>query len=337
MRNLNDKRVLVCIIGTLRAIEVTHQSIIQKVIRPLNADLLICVSRISSEDEKLLEYFKGVNIVDVCIYDDSVRYEDLRHKFGKSFNHNQWCKYISSEGNWLGGIDGRKGSGMYLTYNYWKLSERLKDLKSKSISYERYIITRSDLMWLAKHPPLNLLSPSCVWTPEGEDYHGYNDRHAVCSEKNIRYYLSMFEYMMDSRAVKYLKREILRIYQDIGHEKHLKYHLDSNWVMVGKFKNVSYLTGGTKTPTRWGTIKSLNLGDKIYNYKYYNELTGAIKNAEEFERYKDWSKMIFRPSFVCEMIRLLKARIRIEFRTLLFRTYRYLMKSEGKDSGNMRV
>lgn len=300
MSNINGKSTLVCIIGQLRALEITHESIMQKVIEPLNADLLICVSRLSEKDEDVIKCFKTANIIDVCIYDDGIKYAELSHKFGKGFKHNEWRKYKEIKDNWLGGIDERPGSGLYLSYNYWKLLENLRDLESRNISYERYIITRSDFMWVVEHPPLNLLSPRFIWIPEGEDYYGYNDRHAVCSKKNITRYLSMFEYMLDSRAMKYLGHE-----KTLNHEKHLKLHLDSNFVMVGRFKNVAYLTGGQKTPSRWKSVKSIDLNGKTYSYKYRDELENALKNAKEFERHKDWNQMISRPLFVREAIRLL--------------------------------
>ncbi len=52
------ERPVVCIIGTLRCLNITAKNLIEKVLEPLNADLIICVSRMTDEDEKNLDYFK---------------------------------------------------------------------------------------------------------------------------------------------------------------------------------------------------------------------------------------------------------------------------------------
>jgi len=285
---LNTNKAVVCIIGTLRALGITYRNIINNVIRPLDADLIICVSRISENDEALLKYFRKIKIIDMYIYEDGVKYEDLCRKFGKSFDRDRWLKYAEIRGNWLGGLDDRKGSGLYLTYNYSKLIERLRGLRAEGSSYDRYIITRSDFLWTSEHPPLKFLDADLVWIPEGQDWWGYNDRHAICSKNNITQYLSMFEYMMDSRATKYLNGQ-----EHVTHEKHLKRHLNSTMVKVGRFKNVAYLTGSPNEHTRWKAPIKVDLEGKTYTCKYKNELIDAVRNAEKLGKHKDWNEMIF--------------------------------------------
>ena len=41
------------------------------------------------------------------------------------------------------------------------------------------IWTRADLQWLSPHPKISFLEENEIWVPDGEDYDGLNDRHAV--------------------------------------------------------------------------------------------------------------------------------------------------------------
>ncbi|NES71443.1 MAG: hypothetical protein F6K24_42725 [Okeania sp. SIO2D1] len=279
----------------------------------MNADLMFCVSKMTEDDESYLEYFQDCNIVDVCIYEDSkYGYESLCEEFSKKLNlGDEWRQYLDIKGNWLGGMQGRKGSGMHLNYNYWKLLERLEYLKTKGFNYQRYVITRIDLFWMVQHPPLNLLDPRFIWIPTGEDWYGYNDRHAVCSETNIRYYLNLFELMMNSKARNYLNTESNAKF-GLNHEKQLKSHLDYCGVGVGRFNNVAYLTANQNTLTNWGAIQNKLIDGKKYTYKNENELTSALKNAKDFETHKNWNKMIFKVSLIRESIRLFLAKIRYQ-------------------------
>lgn len=156
---------------------------------------------------------------------------------------------------------------------------------------------------MVEHPPLKLLDPRFIWIPTGEDHHGYNDRHAVCSEKNIHHYLNSFEFMINLKARDYL------VHTDLNHEQHLKYHLDYCGVGVGRFNNVAYITANQNSSTNWATVKSKLIDGKEYYYKYENELVSCIKNADEFEDHKNWSQLIFAPAFTREKIRLLKVHI----------------------------
>ncbi|RCJ23959.1 hypothetical protein A6S26_20430 [Nostoc sp. ATCC 43529] len=294
--NYNNQRAVICIVGTLRALDITYKNLIEKVIKPLNADLIVCVTKLKSEDEKYLKYLEKLNIIDVTFYENpKYGYENLFEEFYTKYNlKEEWYKYLNIEGNWLGGMKGRKGSGMHLNYNFWNLLKRIEYLRSKNLSYHRYVITRTDFLWLLEHPPLKLLNPNLIWIPTKENYGGYNDRHAVCSETNIDHYLSLFEYMLDLRAMNYLKLKKYCFFgkNELNHESHLKSHIDYCGVKVGRFKSVSYLTGDKDTPTNWSYVKSILIRGKEYNYKYRSELLEALKNAKNFEIHQDWNKMI---------------------------------------------
>ncbi len=191
---------------------------------------------------------------------------------------------------------------MHLNYNYWKLWELIENLREQGgIEYQRYIITRSDLLWLLPHPPLEKLNPQNIWIPTGQNYGGYNDRHSVCSSYNIKQYLNLFEYMLNLEVLKYLPCR-----KTVVHEIQLKAHLNYCGVKVRRFKNISYLTGDENTPTRISTVKETNINGKYYRYKNYNELLSALAHQNEFNTHQNWNKMIFSGSLIKDYLDLLR-------------------------------
>lgn len=289
-----EQRPVVCLVGTLRAVDLTYKDLIEQVIEPLNADLVFCVSRTSSEDEACIEKFRNCNIVDVSIYEDGKnKYQDFLTNFSHQLTpdqQKQWHKYFEIEGNWLGGLKDRRGSGFHLNFNYWKLFTRLKNLKKNGFDYQRFIITRTDLCWLAPHPPLDLLEPKSIWIPTGENYNGFNDRHAVCSDQNIADYLSLFEFMISLKALAYIHNNLDE--NNLNHERHLKSHLDYCGVEVSRFKNIAYLTGNKESITNWASVKTKSIEGKEYAYKYEAELLSALKYMKEFSSHQSWNSML---------------------------------------------
>ena len=315
----SNDRTVVCFLGTLRALNLTRDNLIEKVIEPLHADVMICFNRLTSSDEDSLKYFDGLNVVDVCIHEEGKNgYEELLDEYSRRLNvESRWREYLDIEGNWLGGIQGLKGTGIIGQINPWKLLERIQYVQSRGGNYRRFVITRSDFFWLTEHPPLRLLDPRYLWIPTGQDYGGYSERHGVCSEKNIRQYLSTLEYMIDYRAMRYLaevKNSNPR--RSLNGETQFKHHLDYCGVRVGRFKSVAYLTGDSSTPTSWSKVKTLPVAGKVYSFKYGTELKEALRNSEDFQKNEDWNQMILKPSLLHEFLRLTNARIRYRTPTL---------------------
>ena len=62
--------------------------------------------------------------------------------------------------------------------------------------YDRFIITRSDFIFLLPHPKVELMNKNYIWIPNCEHYGGYTDRHVVLSKNNIESYLNIFNNMV---------------------------------------------------------------------------------------------------------------------------------------------
>jgi hypothetical protein len=308
--NQGSFRPLVCFIGTLRSLEITAPSLNKNLIEALNADVALCVSRVSSEDETKIAVFPETRIVDCCLYEDArAGYEELcdsisRDRYGTRPPY-PWRKTLSIAGNWLGGLKGIPGSGMHLNYNYFKLRERLSSPQIQRKKYTHFIITRTDFQWLAPHPPLHLLDDRLAWIPEGEDYHGYNDRHVVCSARNVDSYLNFFEALISGEAYSYLHP-----YKSLNHEYQLKLHLIHRGIRVGRFKNLAYLTGGAATQTNWSGLQLKQLDGLTYDCKYPGEVDSSVANSKALAVHKNPQLLVIKPSRFQSRLPIWKWRLR---------------------------
>jgi len=308
--NNNSFRPLVCFIGTLRSLEITADSLNEHLINALDADVAICVSRISNEDEQKIAVLPKNKIVDCCIYTDADQgYEKLCDTISGSrmgaLPSPPWREALSIEGNWLGGLQGVPGSGMHLNYNYFKLNERLKNPEIQEKNYTHFIVSRTDFQWLGPHPPLHLLSKQLIWIPEGEDYHGYNDRHAVCSRTNVHRYLSFLDTLISGEAYRYLSP-----YKSLNHEYQLKLHLVQQRIRVGRFKNLAYLTGDMNTPTNWSILKEKQIDGVTYYCKYPSEVDSATANSKALIEDGNPKLLVIKPRRLQSRIPIWKARLK---------------------------
>lgn len=310
-QNHHSFRPLICFIGTLRALDITADGLMRYLIRALDADVLFCVSRISSQDESRMKVLPRERIVDFLLYEDAdLGYEKICDTIsGKMLNISPpypWRNALKIDGNWLGGLSGIAGSGMHLNYNLHKLSEMLMSPHIVAKNYSHFIITRTDFQWLAPHPPLHLLDHRHVWIPEGEDYKGYNDRHAVCSRKNVFPYLSFFDGLISGEAFKYLSP-----YKSLNHEYQLKLHLEHQGIRVGRFKNLAYLTGGEGTQTNWSGVVTKEVDGVTYRCKYPGEVDSATANSRAFSEHIDPRLLVIKPPMILSRVPIWKARLRM--------------------------
>lgn len=309
-RGASQSRPLICFIGTLRALELTADHLKSHLIDALDADVLICASRLSDADEATAELLSPARIVDCCLYGEANGgYEELCDSISASrLGHRPtypWRQALKIEGNWMGGVNGVPGSGMHLNYNYYKLKQQLRSEKILSKGYTHFIITRTDFEWLAPHPSLDLLDDHLIWIPEGENYHGYNDRHAVCSRKNVDTYLGFFDDLITGKALTYLHK-----YKSLNHEYQLKLYLDAKGKRVGRFKNLAYLTGLHDTPSNCAKLVSKEIDGKTYFCKYPAEVDSSTFNSRMLAHQNHPEFFIIKPHPWHSRLPLWKARIR---------------------------
>ena len=95
-----------------------------------------------------------------------------------------WRQLLNPGGTFLGGVCGMPGAGGLLLVYRWFLRNSII-LDGLLGEYDRFVITRSDFIFVAPHPCLDALDPRFIWLPNGEDWGGLVDRHAVLNKHDL--------------------------------------------------------------------------------------------------------------------------------------------------------
>ena len=263
----NHKRTLVCVIAQTRDHKLTWTNFNKYVVKTLNADLAICVSKDKNYNFNN-SYYKNSKYRWFCKdYKDFAEAFDYAQKkiyLNSTKKKPNWRKVKIIRDHWLGGIRGPKkqvGSAGISMFFRWLLLNNLK--KSGIINkYDRFIVTRGDLFWVAPHTKLSSLNENYIWIPDGEYYGGFNDRHAVLSKQNVTDYLNIINPILStpSKLVKSMKN-----YEHWSLEKYLKFYLEKIKYKkkVKFFPHLMFLVRRGSTPT--------NSAYSIYSkkHKYY--------------------------------------------------------------------
>ncbi|MEB3334840.1 MAG: hypothetical protein VKP70_07630 [Cyanobacteriota bacterium] len=207
-------KCLVVILSETRAFDLTFQSFYDHLLKPLDADLALCVAENDAE-QTLNPFYQHATYVwtypepkdwstalDYAQDCDSIVGQDWRQLFG-------------IHGNFLGGLNDHNGrvagSGGISMFFRWYLKRCLLKEPGLLDHYHRYVVTRSDFMYLVPHYPLTNLDPAQLWLPLGEDYHGYTDRHIIADRETILPAISLLDPILNTPADLY---EELRGRQD---------------------------------------------------------------------------------------------------------------------------
>jgi hypothetical protein len=276
-------RTLVVILGDTRATELTFDNFKKNVIDELHADLCLCLC-VKSDYNYDNPFYKLSKFN--FLYDEP---DDFGYAFDYAYNIIRktedvldWRPYMSLDNNFFGGVKHNNvlvpgGAGIVL-FLRWFL---LKNLRERGIlsQYNRFVITRSDFIYLLPHPKLEYLDNSCVWFPNGEHHHGYTDRHAVLSSKNIETYLDIFTHMVIKKN-KYYEKMLTDKAHNI--ECLIKFHLKQKNMLdnVKEFPYVMYLIRSKNGPTRWCT--GVYNRELDYYIKYMAEYQSSLFYKDEF-------------------------------------------------------
>ena len=172
------------------------------------------------------------------------------------------------------------GSAGILIFFRWFLLHKLKE--SNLINeYDRFVITRSDFIYLLPHPKICCLDENSIWIPNCEKHGGYTDRHVILSKNTIEPYLNIFNNFV------YRSNEIFQKIRKNGEwnlEKLIKFTLEQNDVIkyVQEFPYVMYSVRGKTGTTRWRKGDwNKELG---YHIKYKDEWNSAKNFKNEYEK-----------------------------------------------------
>jgi hypothetical protein len=280
------ERALVVIIAETRAHEFTFDLFEKNVLRALDADLALCVAKNQWEDKNnpFYQHAKYVWTIEEPV------------DWGQALDEAQaiegcpgdWRLLLNLTGNLMGGVHdghGRKsGSGSILLFFRWLLKQRL--LESGVLDhYDRFIITRSDYIYLTPHYPLHLMNPEKIWIPDGEDYEGYTDRHIVASRADVLKVLSVTDPMLCNTELLY---EEMRRKEDWNLERYIRcvfrrFGLESR---VRRFPYTMYAVRSGDGRTSWSNgLFSEELG---YFIKYRDEYRKSLIARKMIRKPGDW-------------------------------------------------
>ena len=274
------EKCLICIIAQARAHNATWCSFKSHVLDQLNADLALCVS-----DDKEIAQENGFyrHAKYVWEYEEVIDYADAFEYAKKVLKSNEdWRILLKRKDQWLGGILGENshpGSAAILIFYRWLLLQKLveNDLIDK---YDRFIVTRSDYLYCAPHPPLEMLSPDNVWMPEGETYGGYTDRHLVVNRKDLIKCLNLMDDIVLSPKKLYKR---MGFFNRWNLERFIAFHFIKNRLVqkVRIFPPVMFTVRDKVTKSRWS------------EGEYDDKLGLFIKYQSEFEKsYQKYCPLI---------------------------------------------
>ena len=270
MKNYPNK-TLVIILGNTREYELTFKLFKKNVLDHLGADLCLCVGVKPDQNTENDLYFQAAKYKFIHEEHEDNFY-NVMNKTCKDINKNfKWEQYIVHKDNSLmSGINDIKGSVAILLYFRWFL---LKNLRETGVleKYDRFIITRSDYIWPFEHININELDSNKIWVPDGEQYGGITDRHAILSNKNIENYLNILEKML-TRPDIYLKFK-----DDTNLETLIKLHLEMEGVDIAF------------TPYNMFTVKSANGETRWSSGEFNPRLNYNIKYKTEFDKTLSYS------------------------------------------------
>jgi hypothetical protein len=175
-------KYLVILAGSPRGGERTWSSLDKYVLKHLNADLAICTD-VDIKSSYLINLAKHVWMTE--------KYDDFSEYYKKNFSGN-WEEYFK-----LGFDTGLYNSGMI----HFAFKDMVRNTYSHVIQEYDYIIySRFDQFYTDYHPKL---SGNNIWIPEGEDYFGICDRHAVFPSEFANDFLNICGFINSKVALKY--------------------------------------------------------------------------------------------------------------------------------------
>jgi hypothetical protein len=318
-----SQKTLVIILAETRASEITYNSfannLLANTLSVINDpydpyDLCVCIGQKGESPESVDPFYEQAKYR--FIFDETAGFETAMDEAMESIladnsadsntrNIRHWKEYIRIPDQFMGGLvkqpdEGtsieqqkphHKGSAGILLFFRWFL---LKNLRSHGLiqKYDRFIITRSDFVYMIPHCPLDLLDPTKVWVPFGEHYGGYTDRHAVLSKTTVETYLNILEEMILNRELYYEKMATFAItanpHGNWNLERLIKFHLEMQGCAVGQIPYIMYSVRGCDGCTRWSVGEySEELGYYIkyplehYRASYYDAISGGSYSADE--------------------------------------------------------
>lgn len=287
------ERVLVCLLASTRAHDVTFSSFKRQVLDELGGDLALALA-IDEKYDYVNPFWQHAKYrwtaPDFSDYGDAF---DLAQRW-LCQQHNisgpEWRSILRLKGIWQGRIGSpasEASASAVLPFCRWLL---LHGLQQDGIldRYDRFVITRSDFVWLCPHPPLSVLDREAIWVPDGENYLGLNDRHVVVSRADVVNCLNIIEDIVLRPTELY---EEMKNNSWWNNEQFLAHHLGRKGLLrkVKRFPYVMYTARSARddSPT-WTSGRYVPAAG--HYVKYEGEYIAARACATIIRNRADWNK-----------------------------------------------
>ena len=252
------KDYLVILAGLPRGGSKSWKSLNKNVIKNLDADLAICTE--DTVDKNLYIY----KIADYhWLFPERENWIDYYFE-NYSSNSVDVLKMGEGAGLWESGV-------VHLALKDFILKNHLDIINN----YKYIIYGRFDQYYTEKHPNFH---GGNIWIPNGEDYFGINDRHAVVNVKFISEYLNICNFInsLDTQQLqeKYLNCETI-------YKMHLESFTSKDEII--RIKRFQFTSATKKDFTRWRVPEYSLIFDKNLMIKYPDEFLESIKNSRKFK------------------------------------------------------
>ena len=291
------EKVLVCLLAKTRAHQLTFPSFKRQVLDELNGDLALALTIDEKYDysnpfwQHAKYRWTGPDFNDYGeAFDLAQRWLCQQHNVPAP----DWRSMLRIKGIWQGGIrspDPQPSKSSILPFCRWLLLHGLQqdDVLDR---YDRFVITRSDFVWLCPHPPLSVLNRGAIWFPNGQHWGGLPDRHLVVSRADVVNCLNVIEDVL---------LHPIQLYEEMKHqptwnnEQFLAHHLGRKGLLhkVKLFPYVMYLARQVRddTPTWSPGYYEPTVGHYI---KYEREFRAASAYSTIIRSRADWENGAWR-------------------------------------------
>jgi hypothetical protein len=284
-------KYLIILAGSPRGGEKTYSSLYKYVKNHLNADLALC----TTED----------------MYDESISLFQSPDYLWLLKDYDNFFDYFNEnfDGSWKEYFELGKGTGLYESGSIHFIFKDfiLKNYLNILENYDFIIYSRFDQYYLDFH--ING-DKNRILIPEGEDYYGICDRHAIIPKEYISKFLKICEYINLEKSLE-VNTEYLNC--ETSFLNHLKH--EGLLSFVERYPRTQFTSALSKDKTNWRI--------PIYKIYFFDKL--MIKYPDE---YIDSFKNLIRKTNIFKLI---------YFQNILFLNYLYLETRRflGRLKGNI--
>jgi hypothetical protein len=279
-----DKKTLTIVLCQTRESEYTYNSLVNKVLEPMQSDLAFCGSSESLSSDPILK-----NAILSWNYPEPEDWSaacDL-----VSSNGSDWrdlCKYGDA---FLGGAGYKSTVGSGLIIMYWREILR-KNIDAEILAkYEWFIITRSDFNWVISHPYWDQLDPTKIYFLNGEQNGGVSDRHIIFHSNVAEKVFSLAD-LIFHKSFEFSQYLEVNSVSELNPEQYLAMALDLA-ELGDKIEFIPYLGYSIRhatTQTRW------SIGEYSRRLGYYVKYPSELRSCN-FYKYiilssRDWAQIL---------------------------------------------